>query len=334
MGLLNRKSGSATKSEPEAETATAQSLPVSRTFGHRGAIDFADTVAGQRWVDAEAMFQAASLVDQAHMVNVASSLKASPESFADWVQQDVGSGVAELVWGATEIVKAWEVRSGAAINVLDSSVIDNFHETLQGAEEHLFAATDKMPDSSLPWQHLLTSGRGLHVNRFELDNRYVRHIERGELLGGHMSFQQLITKKWAGSHEEMWEHAEWILNTAPAGAPQLAVVPVALIENHIKAELKYESIRDLPELIGKSEMLEAAVQRSYLDPAFDGSTPDGATALSAWFTFHYVMGDWERASELVPLIGERFAKFPMMYFQDTSWEELRDYVGRRLASFV
>lgn len=323
MGLLSRKSASGSGARPNVP-------PVSRTFGHPGAIKFSEAVADQRWGDAETTFASSSLVDQAHLISVVSNLKAAPETLDEWIRQDLGSGVAELTRGATAIVEAWDVRSGAPAAAVDSSVIDHFHETLEDAERHLYAAADKMPENSIPWQHLLTSGRGLYTNRLELDERYVRHIELGELLGGHMSFQQLITRKWSGSHEEMWEHAEWILNTAPAGSPSLVLVAIALIEHHIKPDVKYDTIHQLPALIGKSEILAAAAHRSYADDSFDDSTPESAVALSAWFTLHYVMGNWELAAELVPRIGDRFAKFPMMYFQDASWEEIQQFLNRRL----
>lgn len=327
MGLRSRKSATAGKK-------VQKNSSLSRTFGHPGAIHFADAVVDQRWGDAEAAFASASLVDQGHMISVVSNTVDSPDTLNDWIHQDLGSGVAELARGATAIVEAWDVRTGAPIDSVDSSIIDTFHETLETAEEFLFTAAEKMPESSIPWQHLLTSGRGLQTNRLELDERYVRHIELGELLGGHMSFQQLITRKWAGSHDEMWEHAEWILKTAPAGAPHLVLVAIALIEHHIKADVKYESIRQLPSLIGKSEILAAAAHRSYADPAFDDTTPEGAVALSAWFSLHYVMGNWELAAELAPRIGDRFAKFPMMYFQDASWEEIREFLNRRLVAIA
>ena len=323
MGFLSRKS--ATSSAPSPSLP-----PVSRTFGHPDAIEFARAVADQRWGDAEGVYSSCSLVDQGHLISVASNLGVTSETLDDWVRQDLGSGVAELTRGATAIVEAWGVRSGAPVEAVDSSIIDTFHETLATAEKFLFAAADKMPDSSIPWQHLLTSGRGLHINRLEMDERYVRHIELGELLAGHMSFQQLITRKWAGSHDEMWEHAQWMLNTAPAGSPHLVIVAIALIEHHIKADVKYENIRQLPGLIGKSEILAAAAHRSYADPSFDASTPEGAIALSAWFTLHYVMGNWDLAANLVPLIGDRFANFPMAYFQDSSWAELQQFLNKRL----
>ncbi len=328
MGILKRK-----KSQEQDEVR--QSVPaIERTFGHSAAIAFSQAIIDKRWSDAEQLFGANALVDQGHMVSVASNIGGGPASLDPWVSEGHQTGVAELVRGALGIVDAWDTRSGAAAAALESSVIDTFHETLGQAETDLGNAADKMPASSLPWQHLLTSGRGLHVNRMEMDDRYVRHIERGELLAAHMSFQQLVSKKWAGSHEEMWEHAEWILHTARAGSPNHVLVAIALIEHHIKADVRYESIRELPGLIGKSEALARAAHRSYADPNFDASTPEGAMALSAWFTLHYLLGNWELASDLVPMIGDRFAQFPMAYFQETSWAELQTFLNKRMLTAV
>ena len=291
-------------------------------------MEFTQAILDQRWSDAEASFASRPLIDQAHMVSVASD-SGGPDGHLDgWAMGT--TGLSELVRGARKIVSAWDARSAASAESVNAAAIDEFHTELEEAERLLHAAAELMPDSSIPWQQLLTSGRGLHRNRMEMDDRYVRHIERGELLAGHLSFQQLISRKWAGSHEEMWEHAEWITRTAPGGSPNHVLVAVALIEHHIKSDVRHDNICELPQMIRKTEIIGEAAHRSYGDPNFDAASPQGAMALSAWFTLHYLMGNWANAAELIPMIGDRFARFPMVYFQDASWSELSQYVNTRL----
>ncbi len=323
MGFRSRKNN---ENKP-----VQQALPgPQKTLGHTNAIRFASLIMEQQWAEADRLFSSQRLVDQAHMVSVASDIGGSPAHLNPWIDAGTGSGVAELMRGAMSIVAAWDMRSGASSESVQAEIIDKFHLLLQAAETDLHAAADLMPESSIPWQHLLTSGRGLHVNRATMDDRYVKHIERGELLSGHMSFQQLISKKWAGSHEEMWEHAEWITGAAPSGSVNPVLIAIALIEHHIKSDLRYDSIRQLPDMLGKAEIIGEAAHKSYADPSFDSSTPEGAMALSAWFTLHYLMGNWDLAADLMPAIGDRFARFPMVYFQDASWPELQQYVNGRL----
>lgn len=299
-----------------------------KILGHAPAVEFTQAILDKRWSDAEASFAQQSLVDQAHMVSVASDCGGFIEHLDSW--ETGTTGLSELVQGARMIVAAWDARSGASAESVNAAAIDEFHSGLEKAEELLHAAAELMPTSSIPWQQLLTSGRGLHRNRMEMDDRYVRHIERGELLAGHLSFQQLISRKWAGSHEEMWEHAEWITRTAPAGSPNHVLVAVALIEHHIKSDVRHDNICELPQMISKTEIIGHAAHRSYGDPNFDAASPQGAMALSAWFTLHYLMGNWTNAAQLIPMIGDRFARFPMVYFQDASWPELSQYVNTRL----
>ena len=325
MGFLKRSG------RVNHEEVSQRSIPdASKTLGHAEAIRFSQDILDERWEDAEATFARGSLVDQAHMVSVASDMAGDPSSYDPWVALGTGTGVAQLLRGATSIVTAWNVRSGARSDEVSAEAIDEFHRFLERAENDLHAAAELMPESSIPWQQLLTSGRGLHVNRLEMDDRYVRHIERGELLSGHMSFQQLISSKWAGSHEEMWEHAEWINKTAKPGSPNHALVAVALIESHIKPNVRHDNIRQLPAMIGKSEIIGEAAHKSYADVSFDASTPEGAMALSAWFTLHYLMGNWDHAGSLIPMMGDRFSRFPMNYFQDATWPQIQQYVSSRL----
>lgn len=302
-----------------------------KTLGHPQAIEFTQSILEQRWADAETLFADSVLVDQAHLISVASDVGGSPDSCNEWINLGTQSGVAELLRGATAIVSAWEVRSSASAESVDAEVLDEFHRLLEAAEADLHAAAELMPGNSIPWKHLLTSGRGLHASRTEMDNRYVRHIELGELLAGHMSFQQFISRKWAGSHEEMWEHAEWINQTSTPGSPNPALVAIALIEHHIKPDVHHDNIRQLPEMIGRSQIVGEAAFKSYADEGFDASTPEGAMALSAWFTLHYLMGNWDHAAGLMPRIGDRFTRFPMTYFHDSSWSEIQQYVSARVA---
>lgn len=326
MGLLKR--GGGTKEQPQP----ARVIPeASKTLGHELAVTFSQSILDERWTDAEAAFAASSLVDQAHMVEVASDMGGARTVFDSWTAMGTGTGLCELLRGATAIVTAWDIRSGASNESVSSEAIDEFHELLGAAEEDLHSAAELMPNNSIPWRHLLTSGRGLRINRVEMDERYVRHIERGELLAGHMSFQQLISSKWSGSHEEMWEHAEWINRTSQPGSPNHALVAVALIENHIMTRTKHDTIRELPKMIGKSDIIGHAAHQSYGDASFDASTPEGAMALSAWFTVHYVMGNWEHAGSLMEMMGTRFSRFPMNYFHDSTWPQIQQYVYARLA---
>ena len=328
MGFRSRK----TKGEQEV-TGLGQTMPgQAKTLGHQGAIDFSQAVIDQRWGDAEQLFSASELVDQAHMISVASDIGGTPDMIDAWVDhQDGESGLGELLRGALSIVHAWDVRSTAESAKVGAEAIDQFHRVLGSAEADLFSAAEKMPESSIPWQHLLTSGRGLHTGRSEMDDRYVNHIERGELLAGHMSFQQLISQKWAGSHNEMWEHAEFMSRTSEPGSTKHALVAIALIEHHIKPDVRCESIRQLPDLIGKTQILGDAAHNSYADANFNADSPEGAMALSAWFTLHYLMGNWDLAASLTPMIGDRFTRFPMVYFQEATWPQIQTYVQNRLA---
>ena len=302
--------------------------PKEKTLGHGPAMAFAQAVLDQQWSSADSLFLGAPLADQGHMISVASDIGGSPGYLNPWVSG--GSEVGQLLRGATRIVRAWDQRSGVSVDQVAPEVVDEFHSTLEAAESDLFAAADAMPHSSIPWQHLLTSGRGLRTNRIELDDRYVKHIERGELLAGHMSFQQLISKKWAGSNEEMWEHAEWATRSAAPGSPKHALVAIALIESHIKPDVRHDNVRQLPSILGKDEIIDSAARNGYEDEAFDAETPAGAMALSAWFTLHYIMGNWDAAAELIPRIGNRFTRFPMSYFQSAAWPEIQQYVSNRL----
>ena len=130
----------------------------------------------------------------------------------------------------------------------------------------------------------------------------------------------------------MWEHAEWATRTAAPGSAKHALVAIALIESHIKPDVRHDNVRELPSLLGKTELIGEAARNCYEEDAFDADSPEGAMALSAWFTLHYIMGNWEAAGDLIPRIGHRFTRFPMSYFQNAGWPEIQQYVSNRLVS--
>ena len=302
------------------------------TYCYPSAIQFAEAVMAEAWPLVERLYAGASPDEQVHLVHVASSTLGSPTRFDPWVATGAGSGLALTIRGAAYLRCAWNQR---LIEPSDTSKKARlaFSGTLELAEQDLVLATLEMEESPVPWVPLLEVTRNLARPRAVAEQRYIAHVERGALLAGHLEFQQFVSKKWAGSHRDMWDHAEFVCNGAPEGSPEFAIAAMAFIEHWLDECQTGSSAEDgslLLEQIGKTGMITDAIDRSYGSDAFDLLSVASAKALETFFAYYWSLADFSAAAELVPKMGKRYSGMPMGYFTNEPWSVVRS-TARQLA---
>ena len=331
-----RKKKSQERQYAEATAERPLAVPeVGTSRGHIGSIQFAEAIVAEDWALAERLFDAApSPQDQMHFIAVGARTGGRPDRLDQWVDGSVRPGLALLLRGQMGVIWGWDARSSARSEYVSREMYEEFWSRLRVAEADLLSAAKELPDSPLPWVPLLDTARGLQIPREEADERYVNHVQRGGLLVGHLRYQQYVCEKWFGSHDDMWEHAEFIASTADDGSTELAVVSMALIEHWLDVKNQdgclYETGDQFLAALGKTELVREAQRRSHTHKNFPVPTADGARALEIFFTSYVAASDWRSAAALITPIGNRASGHPIDYFTDVPWETLCQQVLERV----
>jgi hypothetical protein len=183
---------------------------------------------------------------------------------------------------------------------------DAFHERLGQAQDDLMHAARLDEADPTPWVYLLPTIRGLQegiesgLDVFE----QVQARDRWSVYG-HIQMLQLLTQKWGGSHEDMFEFARAASTAAPVGSLVHRVIADAHAERWLylrnfeqdrKGAERYFRQADI-----KREILDAA-QRSIWAPSFAPSRR--AVIDRNMFAFCFsMMGDVKAARREFDAIG-------------------------------
>ena len=303
-------------------------------MGHSGAVEFSQAIINGQWAVAEDLYSRASTnEDRQHLVIVASQTGGRPDRLDPWVEGSVKPGLALMMRGEMGMTWAWDARTSQRAEQVSPEMFQEFWARLRAADVDLLAATKELPDSPVPWVSLLTTARGLQIPKAEAEERYINHVQRGALLEGHYSFQQFVCHKWFGSHDEMWEHAEFVCDNAADGSVALSVASMALVEHWLseanEPDSIYEYALELLTSSGKKDFVLEAQRRAYSHPSFPVATPHGLRALEAMFTSYLMSEHIAKAASLITPIGDRYTNRPYGYFQDVSWPVFRESVRTR-----
>jgi hypothetical protein len=220
-----------------------------------------------------------------------------------------------LASAASLVGYAWQIRGRGDASSVDEDAWPSFFAVLGEAETQLRRAADLAPADATPWVLGLRSGRGLQLDRAELDRRFHEAIERVPFhLGAVAGHLQNLCAKWHGSAEEMFAFARWVTDTAPAGSPARLVVPMAHIEHVLRL------VHDTPGLRPRSYFsrreviteLDDAAARSVFHPEFvdDLGGVECANVFALAFSWAYVVASGRR---LFDHLGDRVTDDPWAY---------------------
>ena len=328
--FLSKKRRKAESSRSPVRTKASGQAAVpndSITYCYPSAIQFAEAIVQGAWPMVERLYEAASDSpdDQAHLVHVASSTGGDPTRLDSWIEGSALPGVGMMIRGALRQREAWKAHCETGTNK-SRKERDRLASEFASAEEDLLLATVELPESPVPWVPLLEVTRILGLPRSVADERYVAHVERGALLAGHLEFQRFISKRWGGSHQDMWEHVDFVCRAAVDGSAEFAVAPMAFIEQWLDEVESGNPAMNGSWFLrqeGFDAILDDAARRSVESESFDLLSTAAARALEVFFTFYWSVGDYAMAAELAPFMGRRFSGDPMCYFSKDSWPTIR-----------
>lgn len=206
--------------------AAANAVEAALAGDHRPAADLLTrTLQDQAWDD------------RTHVVDVfAKASLRVPQWLDDWEASSPDDGGAALVRASAAIQRAWEHRSNARASDVTPEQFEAFHASLADATAHLQRAADLLPGDPEPWSLALIHARGLQAPP-EVWLDYLASAKESAPwhYAGHYAAMELLTEKWFGSHEEMYDFAFRVASEAPAGERVRTLPLTAVLEHMVSA---------------------------------------------------------------------------------------------------
>ncbi len=234
--------------------------------------------------------------------------------FEEWADAS-GRAIAMSFLGQAQVRAAWAERGRAPLHSVSDDTLSRFRADLERAETTLREAADMDPRSSEPWVGLMVTARGLELPKRELESRFVEvHAREPFRPDACHHMLQSLSAKWMGSHEEMFEFAEFIRQEAPRDSPSLGVVAMAHFEYAMSG---WEHVT-LAEYLRRSEVAEEilASVRPLLE-AINGPAP--TEYVSALNLFLLMIEPTDALSgravrETITRVADRASLIPWSYF--------------------
>ncbi len=281
----------------DAELAQARDLAVN-TGQWEPAADLLAGTAGGDWDrrGAVANTLATAAVQQAPWLDA--WLEARPE--------DPGAHVV-VAW--TTVQRAWHARGHGRASATGESAFDAFFRILEEALPLAHRAVRTAPDDPTPWVVLTWLSIGRQDGREVLDDRWAELVGRDpQNRLGHIARLQCVSRKWSGSHEEMYDFARSA--TAPPWAPALP------LQAHAEYTLDERDEGDVNALHG-------FWQRPDVSHDLDAGHAWATTTQPAHsYAFHdltvvgYALAQaerWTQAAQVFRLLGPRAYEYPWYY---------------------
>ncbi|WP_431947508.1 hypothetical protein [Actinacidiphila sp. bgisy167] len=246
------------------------------------------------------------------------------------VEAEPECGTALLVAGARQVQWAWEARTRARASQVSQEQFRVFHERLEAAEDLLYRAAEREPESAAPWYFLQRSGRGLGVGADLARLRFEATVRRcpGHL-GAHLERLQQVCRKWGGSYEEMHAFARESMLGAPEGSALGVLVAVAHLEHWLDLEPGRDSAYILSDAV--AEQLHEAADRSVRHPAF-GRPTGWAHVLNTFAMSFSLTGENPSAAAVFAALGGLVTADPWEYLDSADprvpYRAMRSAAGR------
>jgi hypothetical protein len=236
------------------------------------------------------------------------------------------------VYGVRLIEHAWEARGHGTSDTVSDKGHDLFKQRLQQADRELSQAAKLDPADPTPWAHRLTVARGLglgqgHARQLyqEAAKRYPQHYT------AHMQMLAVLTEKWGGSHQAMFDFARKAAERAGEGSH----LGVLVIYAHIERWLYYRFDDDkkgmdkYPKERATQEECTSQYQRSLGSPQLQvrRTTILARNVAAMWF---FLAKDRKRLQSEVAQIGNAYTDSPWGYWDtpERAYAEAAQYAYR------
>ncbi|MFG2195332.1 hypothetical protein [Streptomyces sp. NPDC048639] len=246
-----------------------------------------------------------------------------------WLAASPEDPDAVLVKAGLSIDQAWRVRSAARAAEVSPEQFRAFFALLEDAVPVIRAAADLNPTDPVPWRIALTHARGVQAPREVFDAYWEEAVERApHHYGCHSTALQYLSKKWYGSHEEMFAFAEHAADAALPGSQLHALPLLAAVEYELAAGStgKSTGARSFAE-----DRIAAAIDRALeLSSWYDPGDPEVAGVRNHLALMLLRAGRWTVALDVFRAIGVHARSAPWACFGDPRKEFLDFRTGVRM----
>lgn len=308
----DKKKAEAQRAATATRTAAAPALNAPEVDPFRGdeVTRSAIASAGQGdWAPIEALLR--DRQDRGWIMACIEDSPVSTEALTQWVHQDPTS-TRLAVLGGRHVVDAWNIRGSGSASSVDKDAWAPFHEKLREAEATLQQAAAADPNNAGPYLRMVTTAMALSMGKDAVRSRFEEGHKREPFHPGLCSRTlQGLCAKWSGSHEEMFQFARWIEQTAPVNSAARAALPQAHIEMAQSSDLKMRAYLIQPTV--NAELCDAA--DSWL-AAVPGHTPEQLGVLNNYAATIYPI-DARSARTVLAIfdaLGDRVTESPWVRF--------------------
>lgn len=244
------------------------------------------------------------------VTNALAAAAVQPAGWLDaWIAARPDDPGAHVVAAWATVQRAWEARGHGRASVTGESAFDAFFRLLERALPVAHQAVRSAPDDPTPWVVLTWLSIGRQDGREVLDDHWAELVRRDpDNRLGHIARLQCLSRKWYGSHEEMYAFARAV--TTPSWAP---VVP---LQAHAEYAMDERDEGDPAVLKGFWRRPDVAAD---LDAAHAWATttqPSHAYAFHDLTVVAYALCQaerWSQAAEVFHLLGPRAYEYPWYY---------------------
>jgi len=251
--------------------------------------------------------------DRSHLVDRLTDRSLRDQAWlTHWQDADPMSPDLRAVAAHLKVKEAWVARTHRRARDVSHDQFQAFFDLLGEAVPLARVALELDPSDPEPWVVSLIVCRGLQLDRAEFDHCLDGLLDAApQHYAGHRAALEYVTAKWLGSHEAMFDYADWAADSLGPGT-RLETLPLVAWFEFLVAN------RDEQAYAARRGAGEAALARA-LRWADDAGTDDPLGAVETRNLAAYVLhreGAAREAYEQFRLIGGQVASYPWSYFGD------------------
>ncbi len=227
-----------------------------------------------------------------------------------------------LIRGSYGIYNAWKARGSGTADTVEDMGWHLFSEHLKTAANSLLRSAEQDPQDPTPFAFLQTVAMGLQLDRPEAHAWFTEATRRDPLnQKAHFGHLVLLSKKWGGSHQEMYAFARETMMKAPSDSLLQCILYLAFQEHYlylVNFDEDTAGARDF--LSSKStrtesiEVYQNALQKRQTIARVSDYWPHNVTAW--WF---YTLNIPSIVRQETKKIGPNFTKYPWgIFYRDAA----------------
>lgn len=220
-----------------------------------------------RWKPAARLLQSAMTPDDRRFYSDAlAEWSGLPKWINEWTRARPRSAAAWLIAGAHSVNWAWEARGAGYGGGVSEESSHLFFARLERAEDALHRSASLNPGDATPWSWLMQSAVGLQLGMEAIEERFERALAAAsEHRRAHSTMLGARSKKWFGSHDDMFDFARRSSMRAGPGSQLHVLIAEAYVERWLAdrdfenaasdACMQTDTARN--ELMAASELIQA-----------------------------------------------------------------------------